>query len=159
VSTTWEVLVMQFNSFYPVIMTHDVAGSKAFYTQHFGFEITFEDDWYVSLRAAQDPPFELAVVHADHPTVPQDFRRSLAGGLILNFEVEDADREYQRLRSAGLPIHLELRTEDFGQRHFMTSDPNGVLIDVITIVPPSAEYAAQYDEKTLRGIDSESADK
>ena len=30
------------------------------------------------------------------------------------------------------------------QRHFATVDPNGVLIDVIQIVPPSGEYAAQY---------------
>ena len=119
---------MKFDSFYPVIMTHDVAGSKAFYTEHFGFEVTFEADWYVSLKAAQDPPFELALLDAEHPTVPQDFRRSLTGGLILNFEVDDVDREYERLRSSGLPTHLELRTEDWGQRHFITADPNGVLM-------------------------------
>ncbi len=34
--------------------------------------------------------------------------------------------------------------QDFGQRHFITSDPNGVLIDVIKPIPPSPEFAAQY---------------
>ena len=150
---------MKFNSFYPVIMTHDVAGSKAFYTEYFSFKVTFEADWYVSLKASQEPPFELALLNADHPTVPQDFRRRLTGGLILNFEVDDVDGEYERLSSAGLPIHLKLRTEDFGQRHFITADPNGVLIDVIKIIHPSAEYAAQYDEETLKGIDAGTKDK
>jgi catechol 2,3-dioxygenase-like lactoylglutathione lyase family enzyme len=144
---------MRFNSFYPVIMTHDVAGSKTFYTGHFGFNVTFETDWYVSLKASQEPPFELALLNPDHPTIPEGFRHSLSGGLILNFEVDDVDTEYERLRSAGLPIHLELRSEDFGQRHFITADPNGVLIDVIKVIPPSSDYATQYDEETLKGID------
>ena len=150
---------MKFNSFYPVIMTHDVAGSKEFFTEYFSFKVTFEADWYVSLKAAQEPPFELALLNPDHPTVPRDFRRRLTGGLILNFEVDDVDGEYERLRSAGLPIHLELRTEDFGQRHFITADPNGVLIDVIKVIPPSAEYTAQYDDETLKGMDSDFTDK
>ena len=132
---------MKINSFYPVIMTSDVAGSKAFYTTHFPFEVTFEVDWYVSFKVDQEPPFELALLNPQHPTVPEAFRRKLNGGLLLNFEVDDVDAEYERLRTAGLPIHLELRSEDFGQRHFITSDPNGVLLDVIKVIPPSGEYA------------------
>lgn len=150
---------MRFNSFYPVIMTRDVAGSKAFYTAHFGFQVTFDADWYVSLKAARAQPFELALLNPDHTTVPRNFRRGLSGGLILNFEVDDVDAEYERLRTAGLPIHLELRSEDFGQRHFITADPNGVLIDVIKIIPPSADHAAQYDAETLKSMDPGSGDK
>ncbi len=141
---------MKINSFYPVIMTGDVAASKAFYTEHFPFEVTFDSDWYVSLKTEQAPPFELALLNPEHPTVPEAFRQRLSGGLILNFEVDDADSEYERLRAAGLPIHLALRSEDFGQRHFITLDPNGVLIDVIQVIPPSAEYAEQYNEETLK---------
>lgn len=33
---------MKTNSFYPVLMTPDVAESKAFYTAHFPFEVTFD---------------------------------------------------------------------------------------------------------------------
>ena len=42
-----------------------------------------------------------------------------------------------------------LRDEPFGQRHFITRDPNGVLIDVIKPIPPSAEFAAQYAGEAL----------
>jgi|SRR5512145_1161885 catechol 2,3-dioxygenase-like lactoylglutathione lyase family enzyme len=134
---------MQTNSFYPVLMSDKIAATRAFYTQHFGFEITFEADWYVSLRAA-DGRYELAFVAYNHETVVTAFRKP-AQGLLLNFEVDDVDAEYERLiETAGLPLLRELLTEDFGQRHFTTVDPNGVLIDVIQVVPPTNEYAAQY---------------
>lgn len=135
---------MKINSFYPVILTKDAPGSKEFYLKHFPFEVTFDAGWYVSLRAKQDFPFELALLEPDHDTIPAGFRTALNGGLILNFETENADVEYARLKGAGLPIHLEIRSEDFGQRHFITSDPNGILIDIIQVIPPSEEYARQY---------------
>jgi len=34
--------------------------------------------------------------------------------------------------------------KQFLVRHFITRDPNGVLIDVIKPIPPSAEFLAQY---------------
>jgi catechol 2,3-dioxygenase-like lactoylglutathione lyase family enzyme len=131
--------------FYPVLATRDVAAARDFYTRHFGFEVTFAADWYVSLRRPDAPQYELALLDHTHPTVPDGHRVALRGGLLLNFEVDDVDSEYRRLvAEAGLPELLPLRTEDFGQRHFITAGPDGVLIDVITVVPPSGQYAAQY---------------
>jgi catechol 2,3-dioxygenase-like lactoylglutathione lyase family enzyme len=135
---------MKINSFYPVLLTNDVAGSKDFYTKHFPFAVTFDAGWYVSLKAEQEFPFELALLEPNHASIPENFRRALNGGLILNFEVDDADKEYARLRAAGLPIHLEIRSEEFGQRHFITSDPNGVLLDIIQVIPPSEEFMKHY---------------
>ncbi|XID91335.1 VOC family protein [Paenibacillaceae bacterium WGS1546] len=139
---------MKTASFYPVIQTGQVAASSQFYRDYFGFETVFEADWYVSLKTAgQAQPFELALLDASHPTIPEAFRRE-AQGVILNFEVEDVDAEYDRLiRRAKLPLHLDIRDEEFGQRHFITSDPNGVLIDVITVIPPSEGYEDQYAEE------------
>ena len=39
---------------------------------------------------------------------------------------------------------LSLRSETFGQRHFMTVDPSGTLVDVITPIPPVPDYADLY---------------
>ncbi|MGW5849890.1 VOC family protein [Streptomyces sp. NPDC055254] len=131
--------------FYPVLATRDVAASRDFYTRHLGFEVTFEADWYVSLRRPDAPQYELALLDHAHPTVPEGHREALRGGLLLNFEVDDVDSEHQRLvTEAGLPEVLPLRTEEFGQRHFVVAAPDGVLIDVITVVPPGEEYAAHY---------------
>ncbi len=134
-------------SFYPVICTARVAETRDFYTTLMGFQTTFESDWYVSLHRPGSPSFELAAVDHTHPTVPERYRNPV-GGLLLNFEVDDVDAEWERLVvRGGLRPELELRSEDFGQRHFIVSDPNGVLIDVITPIPPSPEYAAQYIER------------
>ncbi len=134
---------MNLSSFYPVVGTEDVASTAAFYRTHFGFEATFEADWYVSLRSSSNPEFELAILDYNHPSVPPGGRKPVQG-VILNFEVEDVDAEYQRLAAAGLRMDLELRDEDWGQRHFITHDPNGVLIDVIRVQEASAEYQDNY---------------
>ncbi|MFI8371429.1 VOC family protein [Streptomyces sp. NPDC085466] len=133
--------------FYPVLATGDVAAARDFYTRHLGFETTFEADWYVSLRRPDAPQYELALLDHTHPTVPDGHRAALRGGLLLNFEVDDVDAEHRRLvTEAGLTELLPLRTEDFGQRHFIVAGPDGVLIDVITVVPPSEEFADRYTD-------------
>ncbi|MCP3817870.1 VOC family protein [Streptomyces sp. A3M-1-3] len=132
-------------SFYPVICTSRLKESRDFYTGLLGFETTFEADWYLSLRRPGDAlPYELALLDHSHPTLPEAYRVPVRG-LLLNFEVEDVDAEWERLVvREGLTAELALRSEDFGQRHFIVADPNGVLIDVITPIAPSEAYAAQY---------------
>lgn len=135
---------MDLTSCYPVICTERLAASRDFYTRLLGFEITFEADWYLSLRRPGDPPYELALLNHTHPTLPAAYRTPVRG-LLLNFEVTDVDAEWDRLVTrAGLTPELTLRDEDFGQRHFIVADPNGVLIDVITPIAPTAEFAGQY---------------
>jgi uncharacterized glyoxalase superfamily protein PhnB len=136
---------MKTTSYYPVIMTEKVAETAAFYTRHFRFTALFEADWYVHLQSVEDPSVNLAVLDFRHETVPEKARRPVSG-LILNFEVEDPDAIYAEAVKAGLPILTSLRDEVFGQRHFITEDPNGVLIDVIKPIPPSAEFAASYQQ-------------
>lgn len=63
---------------------------------------------------------------------------------MINFEVEEVDAEYARAKRNGLPILLALRDEPFGQRHFITRDPNGMLLDVIKPIPPSEAFKKQY---------------
>lgn len=132
---------MKITSLYPVICTDKMTESKSFYLDHFPFEVSFDSDWYVSLRSKSEQPFELALLDYRHETVPEGFRKFFTGGLLINFEVEDVDSVYHGFRGAGLPVHLELRSENFGQRHFITSDPNGVLVDVIRVIPVTGEFA------------------
>ncbi|MGB3187138.1 MAG: VOC family protein [Ornithinimicrobium sp.] len=136
---------MNLTSSYPVLMTRDVASTSAFYREHLGFESTFETSWYVSLRSDVS---ELAILDADHPTVPVGYGTPSAG-VLINLEVDDVDAVHQRLVVDG---HFEtvrsLRSEDFGQRHFIFAGPDDVLIDVITPIEPSAEYATAYDMPT-----------
>jgi catechol 2,3-dioxygenase-like lactoylglutathione lyase family enzyme len=135
---------MEPTSFYPVICTTRLRESHEFYTRLFGFTTTFEADWYVSLRRAGTPSYELALLDHTHHTVPEAYRRPVQG-LLLNIEVTDVDAEWERLVvQGGLTPELELRSEPFGQRHFILADPSGVLIDVITPIPPGDEFAGNF---------------
>ncbi|MET0310864.1 MAG: VOC family protein [Burkholderiaceae bacterium] len=140
---------MKVTSYYPVVMTRQVQATTDFWCTHFGFAPQFTSDWYVHLQLEGDPSVNLAVLDADHTTIPTEGRGKLAGGLLLNFEVDDVDAVYERIQAAGLPVWLKIRDEDFGQRHFITSDPNGVMIDVIKPIAPSAEFAKMYEEASL----------
>ncbi|APU17957.1 MULTISPECIES: VOC family protein [Actinoalloteichus] len=137
---------MALTSFYPVVCTHDIPTSHAFYTRWLGFETTFESDWYVSLRRIESPHQELAMLDPRHGSVPAGHREPVRG-VLLNFEVTDVDAEHDRLVTRGglVPV-LPLRSEEFGQRHFIIEGPDGVLIDVITPIPPSESFLAQYRE-------------
>lgn len=132
---------MQLSSVYPVLCSDRIAETSAFYRSHFGFEVVFEADWYVSLRRKGDPAYELAIVDATHPTIPAGYRRPVAG-VLLNFEVADVDATYAELvDGAGLVPVLPLRSEEFGQRHFIVADPSGVLVDVITEIEFTGSYS------------------
>lgn len=132
---------MRLSSFYPVLCSDRIAETTAFYRTYFGFEVVFEADWYVSLRKPGERSYELAIVDAAHPTIPEAYRKPV-GGLLLNFEVEDVDATYAELvDGAGLDPVLPLRSEEFGQRHFIVADPSGVLVDVITEIEFTGSYA------------------
>ena len=137
---------MDITSYYPVLATADVPAAHNFYARHFGFEARFAADWYVHLAHPQHPSVELALLAKDHATIPVSARAVPAAGMLLNFEVQDVDAEYHRLCGEGVEVLLGLRDEDFGQRHFIIQGPDGVLIDVIKPIAPSAAFASSYTE-------------
>jgi catechol 2,3-dioxygenase-like lactoylglutathione lyase family enzyme len=139
---------MKTTSYYPVLMSSDVTAAAAFYSNHFQFTSLFAADWYVHLQSTEDPSVNLAILDQQHHTIPAA-ARGRTGGVILNFEVDDVDGHHARLSAAGLPIAVGPRDEDFGQRHFIVQGPDGVLIDVVRPIPPSAEYAAQFAPAAL----------
>jgi uncharacterized glyoxalase superfamily protein PhnB len=138
---------MSLSSLYPVLLTDQVKTLSEFYQNHFQMLVTFESDWYVSLRKdGKEGSFQLALLKSDHPSIPEDFR-DRSKGIIVNVEVENADKMYEQLiTNCKLPIHLDIRSEDWGQRHFITSDPDNNLLDIIEIIEPSEEFLAQYTD-------------
>ena len=140
---------MKTTSYYPVIMTDDVAGTAAFYAAHFRFEALFTSDWYIHLQSSEDEKVTLAVLNHNHETIPAAGRGKKVSGLLLNFEVEDVDAVHARLLAEGLTPIQPLRSEDFGQRHFILQGPEGELIDIITPIPPSGDVAASFQPDAL----------
>jgi hypothetical protein len=86
----------------------------------------------ISLKHPNDQ--ELAFIDAEHESVPAEFRRE-ASGFIVNVEIDNLDELYQNALAEGkLAILAPLETNKYGQRHFITVDPNGMLVDAITMV-------------------------
>jgi len=139
---------MKCTQFYPVILTDKVSKTAEFYQAHFSFAPAFESDWYIHLQSTEDPAVNIAILQGDHETVPVSARGKVSG-LILNFEVEDVDAVFDRIAKSGLQIVLPIKDEEFGQRHFITCDPNGVLIDVIKPIPPSEAFREQFNNDAI----------
>ncbi|HET9901898.1 MAG TPA: VOC family protein [Actinomycetes bacterium] len=133
---------MKLTSSYPVLMSADVPAAAEYYRRNFGFETRFESDWYVGLAHSG---FELALLDPTHETIPAGFRGNLARGVLVNLEVEDVDAVHAELSGRdGVEIVLPLRSEEFGQRHFIIAGPDGVLVDVITPIEPGPDFAEQF---------------
>lgn len=130
-------------SVYPILQVQDVVRSRNFYVHWFGFAVTFESDWYVSLRSPESGS-ELALLDHRYESIPVD-RRHPSKGVIISVEVEDVDAWWDRLVvRGGLEVETPIRDEPFGQRHFITFDPDDNMVDVITPTTPSPEFADMY---------------
>ena len=116
-------------SIFPDITTEDVAASRDFYVRLLGLDVAWESDWYVLLHG-DGSTVQLAIVERSHDSVPAVHRHA-ASGVLITFEVDDATEVWKRAQELGFEVAQELRDEQFGQRHFMLVDPNGLLVDVV----------------------------
>lgn len=132
---------MQTTRLYPLLLVRDVAATAAFYISHLGFVPVFAANWYVHLRSSHAEQVELAIIAHDHDTIPEQGRQVTAG-ILLSFEVKDAEVEHARMVEQAVTIIQPLRDEPFGQRHFIARDPNGVLLDIITPIDADPEWLA-----------------
>ena len=137
---------MKCTQFYPVLMTGQVADTARFFIDHLRFKALFESDWYVHLQSSEDDTVNLAVLQKDHDTVPKAARGRTRHRHRPPQSSTARRRPTRRAQQTGLKIVLPLRDEDFGQRHFIAQGPEGLLIDVITPIEPSAAFKAQYLE-------------
>lgn len=126
-------------SLFPDICSDALAESKGFYVSLFGFVPVFEIDWYIQLRAPNDENVQIAFVARNHASVPKEFQCS-PQGVVVTIEATDAAALYEEAGRQNRKIVLDLRDEAWGQRHFMTVDPNGLLVDVVQTIPPSPEF-------------------
>lgn len=136
---------MKVNSFYPVIMTKNVEECSEFFINNLEFETTFSSEWYISLIDKDDN--EVAFLESSHTTIPEGFRNQVRG-LLLNFEVDNVDKIYKKLKeSLEDCIVLDIRDEEFGQRHFIVEGPDKILIDIIQVIEPTDEFKDNYEQK------------
>lgn len=131
------------NSLFPDICTHDVQACVDFYTALFAFRPVFQADWYAQLVSPDNPSVQIAFVERGHDSVPAEHRLA-PQGVLVTLEVDDVDAVHARALDLGHAITYALRSEVWGQRHFMLQDPNGLLVDVVQLIPPAPEFLAEH---------------
>lgn len=116
---------------YPLVITEKIKEAVAFYKENFDFIVVFEQDWYVQLLHEKSGS-ELAFMTTNVENQPGELHAGFDGkGIVLSLEVEDAEVEWNRLKDKNLTVIVELRDEEWGQRHFIIADPAGVYVDVV----------------------------
>lgn len=108
----------------------DPEASAAFVRDHFGFQQEMAADGFVSL-SRPDAGFNLIYLRTGLPTFKPAGAAGAAGGLLVVFVVDDIDGEYERVRGEGVEITTPLETEEWGERFFQVTDPNGVVIQLV----------------------------
>ena len=127
---------------FPVIYSEKLEETKQFYCQLLGFQVEFDSDWFVNLAGGANGGLEIGIQRFDHELIPEAYQ-AVAKGLSLALEVDDVDAVYASFREReDLVAHIA--DEEYGQRHFMCVDPNGVLVDVGMPIEPSDAFKAEY---------------
>jgi len=131
-------------SLFPVICSNNLPECKTFYESLLGLTTAFEIDWYIQMLSPTDANLQIAFVARDHESVPAEFRLE-PQGVVVTVEMDDVDTVYQRALSLKLPIIKALRDEAWGQRHFMTRDPNNLIVDLVQMIEPSKEFKEHFE--------------
>ena len=131
------------NSCFSVYTVENLAAAKAFYSKHFGFDVAFENEWYLHL--VSEACLQVGFLLPNQPTQPAIFQNPYNGsGVIFSLEVADVASAYAEAKDNALNIVLALRSEEWGQRHFCVEDPNGIHIDIVQAIEPTEEYQQGY---------------
>ncbi len=113
----------------PNICSDDLQKSKKFYVDLLGFKIKYDSDWYVQLCSPEDSEIEYGIIQRDHELIPDQYQQKPTG-MYITFVVSDVEVTYKKAVDMGLNIIQEPRNEFYGQRRFLTQDPDGCLIDI-----------------------------
>jgi len=135
--------MIEAKSSFPVFTVQDLEIAKKFYGDNFGFEVAFSGEWYIHLVSQSG--VQIGFLLPNQPSQPKIFQEQYSGdGVIFSLEVADADAAFMVAKSKSLNITLDICSEDWGQRHFVIEDPNGVYLDIIQSFEPTEEYQSDY---------------
>lgn len=120
---------MSFTRILTNICSDRLGESRDFYVALLGFEVNYDSDWYVQLRCPTNHELEFGIIARTSELVPASFQNAPTG-MYVTFVVPDVDAVYFKAKALGLVIAQEPKNEFYGQRRFLTVDPNGCLIDI-----------------------------
>lgn len=121
---------MNINSFAVSLTVNNVNASAEFLKSHFCFIEKTTAEGFASL-VHEESGTNIIFMQTGIEVLPEFIRHTPNAGNILAFVTTNIEAEEQRLKLAGVPVVLPLQTEKWGEKLFMVTDPNGVVIEVV----------------------------
>jgi len=112
------------------LTVNNVKSSGDFLIKHFGIKEKIAADGFASL-IHETSGINVIYMQTGIEVLPEFLRYVTVAGTILAFVTTNLEAEEERLRLAGVPITLPLQTEEWGEKLFMVTDPNGVVIQLV----------------------------
>lgn len=129
---------MKTNQLSTCFCTTEVDACREFYKKYFDAKPIFDCGWYVTLKINQNGP-EISFIQ------PQEGMSAFGGtGVMLNFNVDDVDKEYKRLIGDTLTVAMLLEDHSWGDRGFSVIDPLGNSVYIYSDREPSDEFKQYY---------------
>ena len=120
------------------LFVRDHSASIEFYRRALGFQVTRQEESYVSLQHG-DVTIGLGRISdlPDHDDGPGFSRSRLAedrgAGVEIVFETDELDEMYRRVQSSGYPLAAPMTARPWGLRDFRIADPDGYYLRVTEI--------------------------
>lgn len=127
---------MNISSLSVSLTVNNVKTSSEFLIKHFGFIEKMAAEGFASL-IHEASGINIIYMQTGIEVLPEFLRNVPVAGTILAFVTTNLEAEEERLRLAGVPISMPLQTEEWGEKLFMVTDPNGVVIELVEWVNQS----------------------
>ena len=112
----------------PDLASQRLESTRDFYVNVLGFQVAMDmpinTGRILTLISPDNPTAQISLLSGRPSTSAQEPN--------LTIEVQDADAIHAKAVTAGAPIVYPLTTEPWGVRRFYVSDPDGVVINVMT---------------------------
>jgi predicted enzyme related to lactoylglutathione lyase len=104
------------------ITCNQIHESRKFYTGFLGFDVAMDMDWVVTLASPSNPTAQITLVQeTGSEPLPN-----------MTIEVDDVDAVHSKAVGVGLKVVYPLTDEPWGVRRFFVTNPNGVVINVMS---------------------------
>ena len=106
----------------PDIQSDAMEESRDFYGL-LGLKEVMNQGWVITLASPSQPTAQVTLV-----------RREKTADVVpdMSIEVDDVDAVHAAVAASGAPIVRPLRDEEWGVRRFLTTDPNGRVVNVVS---------------------------
>jgi catechol 2,3-dioxygenase-like lactoylglutathione lyase family enzyme len=107
----------------PDITSERIDESRKFYTEFLGFSLAMDMGWILTFASPSNPTAQVTLLRAPSSAAPNPN---------MSIEVEDVDEVHAKAVALGLQIVYPLTDEPWGVRRFFVTDPNGVVINIVS---------------------------